>query len=144
MFGQHLNTKNINSIMKTRILFLLMGIITLLILSCDKKENDNYIAPCGKIIDFNACGIEDIGNNLKWLNDIITISKTDKTGNYIGTIWFKKYNHQDYIVTNMMLGSGGLAYHTFNCSGESYPVDDTSFYNSLSEYDILYTSICID
>lgn len=121
--------------------FLLILIIPLVLFSCDKK---NYTAPCGKIISFNACGVQDIGNNLKWLNDIITISKTDKTGNYLGTIWCKKYNYQDYIVTNMMLGSGGLMYHTFICSGEFSPVDDISFYNSLSENDILYTNICID
>jgi hypothetical protein len=130
--------------MKTRIIFLLIGIISLLILSCDKKGKDNFTAPCGKIVDFHACGVDDIGNNLKWLNDIIVTSKTDKTGNYLGNIWYKKYNNQDFIVTNMMLGSGGLMYHTFNCSGESSPVDDISFYNSLSENDILYTSICID
>ena len=93
-----------------------MVIFTILILSCDKNQKGNYIAPCSKIIDFHACDVDDIGNNLKWLNDIILISKTDKTGNYLGRIWYKKYDNQDIIVTDMSLGSGGLAYHTFNCS----------------------------
>lgn len=122
----------------------LLFVFSLIFFSCDNKEKDNYLAPCGKIIPFNVCGVQDIGNNLKWLNDIITLSKTDKTGNYIGKIWYKKYNNQDYIVTNMMLGSGGLMYHTYNCSGDFSPVDDISFYNSLSEIDVLYTNICID
>jgi hypothetical protein len=121
----------------------LMFFFSLIFFSCDKKEKDDYIAPCSKIINFNACGVDDIGNNLKWLNDIINISTSDRTGNYIGRIWYKKYNNQDFIVTDMMLGSGGVAYHTYNCSGESSPVDDISFYNSLSEKDILYTNICI-
>lgn len=130
--------------MKTNLYFILAGSLILLLLSCDKKEPDNYLVPCGKIINFNACGVEDIGNNLKWLNDIIITSKTDKTGNYIGRIWYEKYNHQDFIVSDMMLGSGGLAYHTFNCSGEFSPIDDIDFYNSLSERDVIWTNICID
>src|SRR4030042_5518638 len=77
LFGKHLSTKNINSIMKTRFKFIPIGIITLLILSCDKNEKGNYIALCGKIINFQACDVDDIGNNLKWLNDIIITSKTD-------------------------------------------------------------------
>jgi hypothetical protein len=118
-----------------------MFVISLVLLSCDEKE---IKVPCGTTIAFNACGVEDIGNNLKWLNDIITISKTDQTGNYFGSIWYKKYNNQDYIVTNMMLGSGGLAYHTYNCSGVFSPVDDISFYSSLSDNDLLYKNVCID
>jgi hypothetical protein len=121
-----------------------MAIITLLILSCYKNEKDNYIAPCGKIKGFSACGVDDIGNNLKWLNDIIVTSKNDKTGNYLGRIWYKKYNNQDIIVTDMSLGSGGVAYYCFKCSGENIVIEDMNFYNSLSESDILWTNICID
>jgi hypothetical protein len=130
--------------MKTRFKFILIGIITLLILSCDKNEKDNYIAPCGKIIDFRACDVNDIGNNLKWLNDIIVTSKNDKSGNYLGRIWYKKYNEQDIIVTDMSLGSGGVAYYCFNCSGENIIIEDMNFYHSLSEKDILWTNICIN
>jgi len=140
MFGKHLILKNINLVMDTRFKLILIGIITIFILACDK----NYITPCGKIINFHACDIDDIGINLSWLNDIIETSKNDKTGNYLGRIWYKKYNNQDVIVTDMSLGSGGLAYHTFNCSGEFSPIDDINFYNSLSEKDILWTNICID
>lgn len=122
----------------------LLFFFSLIFFACDKKERNDYIAPCGKIINFSACGVDDIGNNLSWLNDIISISTTDKTGNYIGRIWYKKFNDQDFIVTDMMLGSGGLAFHTYNCSGEFSPVDDISFYKSLTEKDILYCNICIN
>ena len=103
---------------------------------------DNYKAPCRTLLVVNACGISDIGNNLPWLKDIITKSLDDKTGNYWGRIWCKKYNNQDYIVSDMMLGSGGLAYHTFNCAGEFYPVNDIRFYNLLSEREIIWKSVC--
>ena len=119
--------------MKTNLCFMVAGTIVLLLLSCDKKEPDNYLAQCGKIINFHACGVDDIGNNLKWLNDIIVNSKNDKTGNYLGRIWYKKYNNQETIVTDMSLGSGGVAYYCFNCSGDSIIIEDVNFYHSLSE-----------
>jgi hypothetical protein len=103
---------------------------------------DNYIAPCRTLITVDACGISDIGNNIQWLNDIIRKSIDDNTGNYWGRIWCKKYNNQYYIVIDMMLGSGGLAYHTFNCAGEFFPVNDIRFYNSLSEREIVWKSKC--
>lgn len=126
----------------------------LIILSCDKEPDDievdaipvpgvdNYKAPCLTLITVNACGVNDIGNNLPWLKEIITKSIDDKTGNYWGRIWCKKYNNQYYIVTDMMLGSGGLAYHTFNCAGEFSPVNDIRFYNSISEREIVWKSKC--
>jgi hypothetical protein len=103
---------------------------------------DNYKAPCLTLITVNACGVNDIGNNLPWLKDIITKSLVDNTGNYWGRIWCKKYNNQYYIVTDMMLGSGGLLYHTFNCAGEFTPVNDIRFYNLLSEREIVWKSKC--
>jgi len=126
----------------------------LAILSCDKEADevevnaipvhgmDNYKAPCLTLITVNACGLNDIGNNLPWLKDIITKSIDDNTGNYWGRIWCKKYNNQYYIVTDMMLGSGGLLYHTFNCAGDFSPVNDIRFYNSLSEREIVWKSQC--
>jgi hypothetical protein len=44
-------------------------------LSCNKQKEDTYLALCDKIVVFNVCRINDIGNNLKWLNDIINTSK---------------------------------------------------------------------
>jgi hypothetical protein len=139
--------------MLTRLLILITGFLFLIFLSCDKDKEevqvtavpvgtDDYIAPCRTLLTFNACGVSDIGNNLPWLKDIITKSIDDNTGNYWGRIWCKKYNNQYYIVTDMMLGSGGLAYHTFNCSGVFSPINDVRFYNSLSEREIVWKSKC--
>jgi len=114
-------------------------IFTLVLFACDTVN-----IGCREIIKVNACGIEDIGNNLPWLNDIITASIDDKTGNYLGKIWCKEYNGQDYIITNMALGSGGIAYHTFNCAGESAPVPDEDFYNTLADKEIIWISYCIE
>ena len=114
-------------------------IITLSLLACDTVD-----IGCREIITVKACGIEDIGNNLPWLNDIITTSIDDKTGNYFGKIWCKNYNGQDYIVTNMALGSGGLAYHTFNCAGEFSPILDEDFYSTLADKEIIWISYCTE
>lgn len=121
--------------------FLLISLLLSQIISCDKK-NEDFKAPCKTIMKFNACGIEDIGNNIPWLNNIITISRSDMDANYLGTIWYKRYNNTDYIITNMMLGSGGLAYHTFNCAGDLTPIDDYGFYNTLSQGDVIWSNIC--
>jgi hypothetical protein len=129
--------------MKTRLLIHLIIIIPFFILSCDKKENAKYHAPCKKIVEFQACGINDIGNNLKWLNDIINTSNTDHTGNYLGTIWYKNYNNQDVIVTDMSFGSE-ITYYAFNCSGESIVIDFSNFFSSLTQRDIIWTNVCID
>jgi len=109
----------------------------------NQYNDDDYSAPCRVIVKIDACGITDIGNNLPWLNYLIVTSLSDQTGNYRGKIWCKKYNGQDYIVTDMPLSSGGLSYHTFTCDGEPTIVDDTDFYNSLTPKDIVWISFCL-
>jgi hypothetical protein len=64
-----------------------------------------------------ACGCEQSQKDLPWLKELIKKANTDKTGNYWGTIWLEKYKGQDIFVTNMMLGSGGIMYWFFDCSG---------------------------
>lgn len=63
------------------------------------------------------CGCELPQEKLPWLKELIKKAETDKTGNYWGTIWLVKYKGQDLFVTNMMLGSGGIANYVFDCSG---------------------------
>jgi hypothetical protein len=124
-------------------------IILILILSADScidtfnYIDDSYTAPCRVIVKIDACGITDIGNNLSWLHDLIVTSATDQTGDYKGKIWCKQYNGVDYIVTDMTLGSGNLGYHTYTCTGEPTIVDDTGFYNSFTQKDIVWISFCI-
>ncbi len=81
----------------------------LLFLSCN-TENDTGI----------ACGCEEPQKELSWLKNLIQKAETDETGNYSGYIWLEKYKGKDYFVTNMMLGSGGIAYWVFDCSGRHY------------------------
>ncbi|MDR1722541.1 MAG: hypothetical protein LBR84_01210 [Tannerella sp.] len=38
-----------------------------------------------------ACGCENPQENLAWLKALIQKSETDKTGNYLGTIWLLNY-----------------------------------------------------
>ncbi|MFZ2286473.1 MAG: hypothetical protein WAV93_05755 [Bacteroidales bacterium] len=121
---------------------LLLFLFTSSCISPGEYEDNIYKAPCKVVVEVDACGIEDIGHNLGWLNQIIVTSLTDQTTNYVGRIWCRNYNGQDYIVTDMPLGSGGGNYHTFTCTGEAAAISDESFYSSLTERDIVWISYC--
>lgn len=97
--------------MKTKIL-LVLGVI-FFTLSCE-KEGDSYIKPLKEV---SACGYDDPLNQLEWLNELANKSFDDKTGNYIGSIWIITYENSDIIVTDMALGSGGIAFYFFDCNG---------------------------
>jgi len=58
--------------------------------------------------------------NHQWLEQLIDLSKDDKTGNYWGCIWLENYKGHDIFVTNMMLGSGGVMYWLFDSSGNHF------------------------
>ena len=58
--------------------------------------------------------------NIPWLKNLIDSSKTDKTGNLYGCIWLENFKGQDIFVTNMGLGSGGVMYWFFDCSGNHF------------------------
>lgn len=63
-----------------------------------------------------CCGVQSPQQNLPWLADIIKKANTYED-QYLGTIWLENYKGKDIIVTDMGLGSGGLMYHIFDCSG---------------------------
>lgn len=88
-----------------------------------------------------ACGVDRPASDLVWLSDIITQAREDESGNYKGNIWIKTYEDQDYIVTDMMLGSGSLRFHYFDCEGTFTPVDDPAFYHALSKRDLLFSNV---
>lgn len=55
-------------------------IIVFCLFSCDKEwDNEEKI--------FSACGINNPKENIEWLANLIKKAETDKSGNYIGTIW---------------------------------------------------------
>jgi hypothetical protein len=64
-----------------------------------------------------ACGVKQPQKNLPWLAITVIKAQADRTGNYWGWIWLESYNGEDVFVINMMLGSGGIMYRTFDCSG---------------------------
>lgn len=64
-----------------------------------------------------SCRLNSTGINGWVCSGICTKAENDKTGNYIGTIWLIKYKGKDIFVTDMALGSGGIANYFFDCSG---------------------------
>jgi hypothetical protein len=103
------------------------------LLSCDNKTP--------KDDEITACDVVQPQKNLKWLAELINKANTDTTGNYFGTIWLEEYNNQDIFVTNMGLGSGGLLYHVFDCSGNPIILEDSGFLNQhLKKNIVLYTN----
>ena len=88
-----------------------------------------------------ACGLEDPATDLSWLADIIAEASNDQTGNFIGTIWIKAYQGQEYVITDMALGSGGLRFHCFDCAGDLNPVDDIEFYNLLTDKEVVFSNM---
>lgn len=87
------------------------------------------------------CGTENPTTNLRWLNELISEAENDQSGNHRGTVWIQAYQGQDYVVTDMALGSGGLAFHCFDCSGTANPVDDIEFYNTLANSEIVFSNV---
>ncbi len=67
--------------------------------------------------DLEICGVDKPIEDIPWLAEIVAKAKTDKTGNYWGTIWIGKYSNQDIFIVDMSLGSGGVAYYFFDCKG---------------------------
>jgi hypothetical protein len=111
---------------------LMILLVLILFLTCTENKEEKTV-----------CGVKDPLKDLPWLNEIITLSKSDTTGFYIGTIWLTEYHGQELFVTDMSLGSGAIAYAVFNCNGDIVPIDDLDFYNSLSEDDIIYSNMPI-
>jgi hypothetical protein len=73
------------------------------------------------IVDsITACGVKQPQKNLPWLAIMVIKAQADMTGNYAGTVWLEKYKGRDMFVTNMMLGSGGVLYWFFDCSGNHF------------------------
>ncbi len=107
-----------------RIKISLVSLFCFMFLSCShdvqKKQDDIEIT--------TACGCEIPQENLAWLKEMITKAESDTTGNYVGTIWLIKYKEQDIFVTNMMLGSGGVANYFFDCSGNHLILQDGESY----------------
>jgi hypothetical protein len=84
--------------------------------------------------NITACGVHQPQRNLPWLSELIRKAETDSTGNYRGTVWLVQYEGRDIFVTNMMLGSGGVANWFFDCSGNHFIHRDGEGQYCPSEY----------
>lgn len=117
--------------MKTHFLLVAVGLFFLT--SCRMEEAQNKevadAVETTQPTDITACGVADPAKNLPWLAELIAKAEKDKVappytqgddykpGHYIGKIWLEKHKGRDIFVTNMMLGSGGIAYWFFDCDG---------------------------
>ncbi len=95
----------------------------LLLLSCNKDLNS-----------VSDCRCESPEENLPWLKELIKKAEKDTTGNYKGTIWLINYKGQDMFVTDMMLGSGGLLFHFFDCKGNEITIAGTNGKENLATF----------
>lgn len=96
----------------------------------NRKKKKNFLNNITKdiVIYANpiiACGVTNPAKNLTWLAELIEKAKMDNTGIYSGWIWLGKYKEQDIFITNMSLGSGGILYYFFDCSGNHWAGEDT-------------------
>ena len=101
-----------NSLNKMSIKYIFLALIAFCIMACE-KDKSCYSEKC-------ACGVENPKNNIEWLAELIKKAETDKSGNYLGSIWLEKYNGNDIFVIDMALGSGGIAYYFYDCKGNSF------------------------
>lgn len=85
--------------------------------SKDKNTSIDLSDPRIENAQIACCGIQSPQQNLPWLADIIKKANAYED-QYLGTIWLENYQGNDIIVTDMGLGSGGLMYHIFDCSGK--------------------------
>lgn len=114
--------------MKYPFLFILLfGIMSC---SSDSSNDSNLNNPSVMNKDIVACGVQNPQSKLPWLAKMIKKADTDKTLNYLGTIWLENHKGEDVFITNMMLGSGGIAYWFFDCQGNAFDFGDNQEANS--------------
>lgn len=83
-----------------------------------------------------SCGFMYPFISLHWLTDIITKAEEDKVtkkymGNYMGRIFLSSYHNQPVFCITMMMGSGGLKAHLYDCKGRNAIIDR----NSVPDFD---------
>ena len=120
--------------MKTYFLIIISCLFCLFLLSCKQEIEEK---------ETSACGVDNPAKNLLWLAELIEKAENDKAGHYMGQIWLESYKGKDVFVTDMMLGSGGIAYWFFDCSGNHFLVEDVdiqSFVSNMKLDVIIYSS----
>ena len=95
------------------------------------SDNGFYIEPLKPI---TVCSVNNPLNDLKWLHSKIV--NPENNMNPVEFVWVKSYNEKDIIVIRNLVSS--VAYASYNCSGENVIISDITFYNNLSEADLIY------
>ncbi len=115
----------------------LLFILIFTVFSCiyeNKEDTIKYLEPLNPI---RACGVDDPLNELKWLYDTIINSQNEP--NFVERIWIKIYNEQDIIVIQYSVSS--VFYHTYDCQGERIEIHDLSFFNSITDSEMIYLDL---
>jgi len=117
---------------KVVFMIILAMICGMMFSSCNSEETTDDNSSLEMLTLSNGRTL-DLENHL-WLKKLIDLSKTDKTGNYIGRIWLENFQGQDVFVTDMMLGSGGVRYYFFDRFGASFIIKGyVKYHNPLIE-----------
>lgn len=89
-------------------------------------------------------------SDMTWLSDIITKATEDRVsskylGAYRGTIFLTTYKNSPIFIIDMMLNSGGVMFHAFDCKHQVIPFtsdEAVSFYAETKvDGKIIYTNI---
>lgn len=120
--------------MNMRYIFLIYILFT----SCKNDVNRNM-----------NCGVQSPANDLLWLKNVIAKADSDKVyktykGNYLGAIYLENLNGRDVFYSTMMMYSGGVYFHVYNCEGKLVSFDNNqetlNFINNLKKDKLIYSN----
>ena len=113
----------------------------LIFLGCKKDE-----APLEGInLAKQGCGSSD----MLWLSDLIAKADEDKasmkySGAYLGTIYMTTYKNNNVFMITMMLNSGGVMFHAYDCNHQVVQLTENeavTFYSqTLKNGKVVYTN----
>jgi hypothetical protein len=112
-----------------KLMAVLLAIVVLA--ACEKNAGSS---PTGQIgIAQKACG-----SDMRWLENMIAKAEEDRKtrkylGAYLGTIYLTKHNNRPVFMIDMMLNSGGLMFHAFDCDSQRVVIPDINFYSDTKQ-----------
>ena len=121
----------------------------LLLTNCNKYREPSLEKNEAQSLGNIALAKKTCNSDVKWLSDIITKAIEDKAtakymGAYRGTIYLTTYNNNPIFVIDMMLNSGGVMFHAFDCNYQVIPFTNSeavSFYaETKANGEIIYSN----
>ncbi len=122
----------------------------LLLTNCNKTSEQSYVENETYSFGNIALAKQTCNNDMLWLSDIITKAIEDKAtmkylGAYRGTIYLNTYRNSPVFIIDMMLNSGGVMFHAFDCNNQIIPFTNSeavSFYlETKANGKIIYSNI---